>query len=239
VNTPPQSSPVPSKPKLRWYQFSLRTLLLFITLFACACSWFAVKNQQAKKQKAAVEKLRSFGYTICYDYEHYSTEQGYDKTPPTPQWILNFTGIDFFYNVYSVGHAKSLPAYHKQKTPALTDADMAIFEQLPQLRCLYLNNYYGSPPEITDLGMAQLEKLRFLELLSLTETSVTNESLKHIKTLTNLEYLYLNDTPVTDEGILVLRELKKLQHLYVRRTKVTDAGISDLQKALPNLEIKQ
>ncbi len=32
------NDPRPSKPKRRWYQFSLRTLLLFVTLFAIGCA---------------------------------------------------------------------------------------------------------------------------------------------------------------------------------------------------------
>ena len=47
----------PPRPKLRWYQFSLRTLLVLVTLFAIPCSWIAVKLNNARRQQTAVTKL--------------------------------------------------------------------------------------------------------------------------------------------------------------------------------------
>lgn len=49
------------KPKLRWFQYSLRTLLVIVTLCGIPCSWLAVKLQQARREHevaAAIEKLR-------------------------------------------------------------------------------------------------------------------------------------------------------------------------------------
>jgi hypothetical protein len=39
---PPIFSMPPSQ-ELRWYQLSLRSLIIVVTLFAVLCSWFAVK----------------------------------------------------------------------------------------------------------------------------------------------------------------------------------------------------
>lgn len=57
--------------KRRWYQFSLRTLLIFVTLFAISCSWFAVKLQQARRQREAVEKIRKWSdyVEIIYSWQ--------------------------------------------------------------------------------------------------------------------------------------------------------------------------
>ena len=54
--------PVGPKPKRCWYQFSLRTLLIFVTFFAIPCSWLAVRLDRAKKQKKAVEVFRALGF---------------------------------------------------------------------------------------------------------------------------------------------------------------------------------
>ena len=57
--------PAKPKSKRRWHQYSLRTLLILVTLFAVACSWFAVKMQQARRQREAVEYIRNkFGTSI-------------------------------------------------------------------------------------------------------------------------------------------------------------------------------
>jgi hypothetical protein len=58
-----ESAEKPVKRKLRWYQFSLRSLLIFITLFGVACSWFAVKMGQAKRQREAIETLKRWDAT--------------------------------------------------------------------------------------------------------------------------------------------------------------------------------
>ena len=45
--------------KLRWYQYSLRTLLIVMVLASFGLSWFAVKLQQARRQRAVVAELTS------------------------------------------------------------------------------------------------------------------------------------------------------------------------------------
>jgi hypothetical protein len=49
------------KPTCRWFQYSLRTLMIIVTLFAIACSWFAVKMQQARRQREAVGRVQVQG----------------------------------------------------------------------------------------------------------------------------------------------------------------------------------
>ena len=60
--------PAKAKQKLRWYQFSLRSLFILTFLVAIASSWFAVKMGQAKRQKEAVEALLKLGGSVKYDY---------------------------------------------------------------------------------------------------------------------------------------------------------------------------
>jgi hypothetical protein len=62
----PATEPFNAKRKLRWYQFSLRTLLIVVTLFAVACSWFAVKTEQARKQRLAVKEIEQQGGYVVY-----------------------------------------------------------------------------------------------------------------------------------------------------------------------------
>ncbi|MGD0382246.1 MAG: hypothetical protein ABSA77_01915 [Thermoguttaceae bacterium] len=60
--------PANLKPQRHWYQYSLRTLMIVVTLFAVVCSWFAVKMQQARRQREAVEELLKFDGYVGYDY---------------------------------------------------------------------------------------------------------------------------------------------------------------------------
>ena len=42
------------RPRMKWYQYSLRSLFVLTVLVAIAGSWFAVKKQQKERERAAV-----------------------------------------------------------------------------------------------------------------------------------------------------------------------------------------
>jgi hypothetical protein len=72
----------PPKPKRRWCQYSLRTLLVLVTLFAIACSWYAVEMQRAAKRRAAIAEIIRLGGDVRY----------YDASDPNtlgepPRWF--------------------------------------------------------------------------------------------------------------------------------------------------------
>jgi len=91
------------KPKCRWYQFSMRTLLVFVTLCAICCSWLGVNIQQARKQQRAATILSEAGAWVFYDYEvDESWMLHFDKEPPTATWLQQLFGADFFSDVVLV-----------------------------------------------------------------------------------------------------------------------------------------
>jgi hypothetical protein len=59
-------TPAAAPPKLRWFQYSLRSLMLFVVVCACLCSWFGVKLDQAKRHYRAECALRKAGATVQY-----------------------------------------------------------------------------------------------------------------------------------------------------------------------------
>ena len=59
-------------PKPRWYQFTLRTLLIFITLAAGPGSWVIYQRSVTQMQKAAVTLL---GKQAAY------------RSPFSPRWL--------------------------------------------------------------------------------------------------------------------------------------------------------
>jgi hypothetical protein len=217
--------------RLRWYQFSLRTLLIAVTLIACACSWFTVQIQRADQQYDAAEILSHFGYSVEYDYE-YPREWGQTKSPPAPEWILNLVGEDFIYNVHAVGE---YPNYsfirppNETHPPVMTDADMEVFQHLPRLRILRLQNNLGDSAQLTDDGIFNLESLKLLETLDLSGTAITDAGLAHIEGLEELRTLRLADTKITDLGLGHLTGLGRLCSIDLSRTAITDAGVIQLQ----------
>ena len=74
--------------------------------------------------------------------------------------------------------------------------------------------------------------------VNLSGTKVTDAGLVHLKGLTNLRWLDLGDTNVTDAGLVHLKGLTKLERLDLWSTKVSATGFKELQKALPNCQIR-
>ena len=185
--TPDQ--PAKPKPKRRWYQYSLRTLLIVVTLFALACSWFAVKMQQAKRQRETVEAIKKVGGFIFYDYQ--IDESGkviHSAGPFAPIWLRNLLGDDFFYDVVYA--------------EVFSDTALAQLKNFPQLKWLQ-----AIQSGITDNGMQHLETLTQLKRLSLEYTQVTATGLEHLNVLPRLDRLDLRDNRILKE------DLEKLQHI--------------------------
>ena len=94
-----------------------------------------------------------------------------------------------------------------------------------------------SNTRVTDAGLAHLQGLMGLKILSLHSTQVTDAGLAHLKGLTGLQILWLNGTQVTDAGLAHLQSLTGLRWLILTKTKVTDAGVAKLRQALPGCQI--
>lgn len=200
----------PPKPKRRWYQYSLRTLLIFVTVVAVFCSWFAVRMQRAKRQREAVEAIAKTATRVRYDY-HARLSQG--AKPPDPLRLRKLLGDDFFSDVVVVG----------LKSDA-GDAELEYFQRLTELRSLGL-----SDTQITDAGLEHLKGMTSLKWLNLARTQVSDAGLEHLKGLTSLETLWLTRTQVTDAGLEHLEGLTSLQELELDQTQVTDAGLVHLK----------
>ena len=90
-----------AKPRRRWLQFSLRTLLVFILGLSVACAW---KFEKVRRQREVVAWVLNSGGRVMYDYEH--AESGFgivrNPQPPSPKWLIELVGIDFFADVVFV-----------------------------------------------------------------------------------------------------------------------------------------
>ena len=88
------------QPRLRWYQFSLRSLLLFVFACSLAFGWLGVKMQRAREQKQAVEAIEKLGGSVAYDYQYDASGSWITGAkPPGPTWLREILGDDLFANV--------------------------------------------------------------------------------------------------------------------------------------------
>jgi len=230
--------------KRRWFQYSLRTLLVVMLLAAIACSWLAVRMQKARKHREAVAAVSSTGGWISYGGKDDSSGAlVMSSAPPGPAWLHRLLGEDFFGDVaYAFvsndAGMESAASFNQLRflcCKHVTDAGLECLNALPQLQVLDLQ--FG---QVTDAGLEQLNGLNHLEALCLNGTrGVTDAGLRHVRELTQLQALLLAGTEVTDAGLEQVERLPQLRFVDLRQTGVTDAGVKKLQQALPNCVIER
>ena len=113
----------------RWHQYSMRTLMIVVTILALPCSWFAVKMRQAERQRHVATTIKKLGGAVYYDFQYdCSSMRVKKKTSAVPAWLRNCLGVDFFSDIVCVS-AKNL-----------TYDDLLQLQSLPYLKVLSINN---------------------------------------------------------------------------------------------------
>ena len=97
--------------KPRWRSFSLRTLLVGVTVL---CVWLAWWLSAAKKQREVADWVRSFN---CIPYYSYQVDaRGWpdpnDLQSPIPKWLEDRLGVDFFYSIQQETHRLNIHGIH-------------------------------------------------------------------------------------------------------------------------------
>ncbi len=201
-------------PKLHWWQFSLRSLFVFITLLAIGLGSMV---SSAERQRRAVRAIWDAGGSV--EYEAASEHQGFIHAPV---WLQTIVGEDYF---NAVIHA-NLDYTH------ISDAGLEPLKGLVSLESLSL-----AGTKIGDAGLKHLKGLTSLKLLGLQDTNISNAGLEHLKGLASLQELYLHNTQIGDAGLEQLQGLAALQELRVWNTNTSDPGLAKLKTKLPNCYI--
>ena len=205
-----------AKPRRRWFQYRLRSLMLLMLLVGIGMTWLVAIKHRAERQKEAVEIVVKNGGMVLYDYQEYTLPSGAtnfsdNAQPPGPAWLRTLLGDDFFTNV--VG------------TRIVTQAGLDQLAKLPQIQRLELGG-----AAVTDSILDQLNELSRLDRLGLENTSVTDNGMKKLAGLTQLKWLILNgNTGITDDGLKRIAGLRQLEYLDLSLSNVTDAGLKHLR----------
>ena len=226
----------PPATRRRWFRFSLRMLLVVVTVL---CVWLAFKVNAARRQKLAVEAILRAGGTVWFDYHNVpvpgvpNSKFNRDAAPPGPAWLREVIGQDYFRTADCVDFIDR----------AIKQSDLAQVAQLPELICVNLNSTKivdgtGHMRPIADYDLVFLERLTKLHDLVLSNYTgmglVTDAGLERVQNFADLDELYLRNNKISDAGLRYLTGLKKLKTLDLEGTQVTPLGIRDLRKALPN-----
>lgn len=181
------SATTPAKPvsNRRWFQYSLRTLLILTTFIAVVISWWLYK---AREQREAVAALTKAGGNVVYNFE----VQDEPHRLHCPMWLVDVLGVDYVASVISVG-------FYNQRISA---TQLEAIDALSSLEGLYLNR-----SQITDIGLEHVKGLTGLEELDLGDTQVSDAGLESLEGLTALRWIRLVGTQVTDAGAARLQKV--------------------------------
>ncbi|MEK6249802.1 MAG: hypothetical protein N2C12_16580, partial [Planctomycetales bacterium] len=156
------------KPKLRWFQFRLRSLLVLMTLSAIFCSWYTCEMQKAAERRSAIEKIIELGGSVSYLGDDIFTDSGAIVTLGEPpswySWLRKLHGDEYLGNCLEVRYMRP------------TDAGLVNLKGLTKLEYLYL-----WPWQITDAGLVNLKGLTSLKNLGLFCPQVTDEGRKKLQ----------------------------------------------------------
>ena len=94
-----------------------------------------------------------------------------------------------------------------------------------------------SSTSVTDESVELLAAAKDLRMIRLSETDITDEALETLAKMPSLESINLYGTRVTDAGVKKLSVLPNLKRLYLWQTDVSQGAISELEEALPELEV--
>jgi hypothetical protein len=137
--------------------FGMGTLLALILEAALPLAWMGGDVQNARRQSAIVQRIKSEGGDVWY--------RGFATRP---QENTRFLGTDYFFEVGGLELKSSTHLNH-----------LSLF---PRLKSLSLT---GTPTTVDDLR--KLVVCRELEFLYLAETQVTDDGLKHLFGLPDLK----------------------------------------------------
>ena len=197
-------------------RFSLRSLLVVVTLLAIGLGVFAYWRDAKRREAAAGDWVLNHGGSIA--------EFNSREAANPPWWVRCLAQTMPKQSLRTVTFVDFL------KDP--TDADLAILRDLPNLKQLNLNH----AANITPARLAPLASLTKLEVLYLMNTPVGDAGLAHARNLHGLKEIWIENTGITDASMPWIASNPELTHLGVAGTRITDK-YAPLLARLQNLEV--
>lgn len=147
----------------RRFQFSLRTMLMALTVFASAAALVSIRFEAKHREQAAIAKLAEKGAHVVYDWQLANPTA---KAPPGARFIGENMSDLLFANVAAIDGNKS----------DIGDGDLALLREFPRLEILYLYR-----TKVTDAGIGHLCSLTALKELSLHNTRVSRSGVEELE----------------------------------------------------------
>jgi hypothetical protein len=229
----------------RRFQFSIRTLLLAVAIWALLLGLggtrlFRSWTQYRTKSLFAELGERGIVVTMCEERKEVSPiwselPADYDPRDTLRVHVDDDNGLHLI-GRYSDELANLGDLMLGGKATDADAADAGILRRFPKLEVLEL---LASP--VTDAGLDRLTKSANPRVLFFNDCgNITDAGLIHLRDLSRLESLTLmtegpSSLPITDAGLIHVGKIVRLKYLSLTGLKITDAGLAHLA-TLSNLE---
>jgi len=175
------TAPISPKPRRRWLQFSLRTVMVIVLLLALPLGWIGVLLDRSREQERVLGHFRKYEPVASFRY-------GYVVT-------LGFSGNPYVAGLRSVpiegpndADMVHLKGFKKLECLSLGASDVtdAGVRDIGELTALKVLSLYDT--RISDFGLKHLKKLTNLKVLNVGKTGVTSDGVASLqKALPNCE----------------------------------------------------
>ncbi len=207
--------------KLFRFRYSVRGLLIAVTLPCFTMGWFAIRIRQAERQAAAAKTLTAGFVVVGYDYMLDKQDDYSGSDVPPVSFLRRSLGNDFFSNVVRLEYSAGEP---------------------PECRLTPLANVWGlrhlslRGTKVADADF-DTTALRGLQTLDVAFTDITDAAVSRIATLSQLQALDLTGTEITDASLEHLRTCPMLRYLTLQDTLVSEPAIQRLKLENPSINV--
>jgi hypothetical protein len=206
----------------RWFQYSLRTLLVAATLAGLAMTAWMRFVEPFRQERQLAIMVAELGGRV-------STEA------TGPDWLQSWlpkgctnvvTGISLSPPVDVSG------LFLIWRSPPITNDLMQRIGATHGLRTLDLGHC-----RLSDDVAPWLARLRTVEKLDLAYTDLTDHGAKHLQDVPGLRCVRLDGTQITDSSLDILATLPDLELLTLNQTRVTSAALEAFRATRPTVEL--
>jgi hypothetical protein len=203
-------------------RYSLRGLIILVTLVCVFFGWFAVGMHRAAKQATAVKALHAGQVAVIYDYmvDKFGSPTGSGRPPSGV--LRRYLGTDFFSKVIRV----EFPAGQ------LPQCGLSPLQNLRGVRHLSLR---GSMLGDRDVHIDAMNGLRCIDAAF---TNITDATINRLATIKGLISLDLSGTRVTDASLQNLGKNSTLNVLTLEEVDLSEHAVQQLKKENPSLNVE-
>lgn len=217
----------------RWLQFSLKGLLIALTVAALVIGRTV---SRVRNQEAIVATVADLGGQVWsaddkpkFAESWLNPDRLSAQTAAKTNWVRQTLGDEYFRDVAQID--LKLRSIDEQSQLALSQLAPRL-RNLPRLETLKLEFAMSNDKLANEfLGNLDSSQLKYLYIDGL----ITDVSIEHVSKVSSLEALKLTYTQVTDKGALHLKQLKKLRKLFLYSSELSETGVNSVM-ALPQLE---